>query len=612
VVALREQDPSDAIWRNVAEALALFVAYGAAVATLFRLVNPASGVDVALLAAAMVVLLFVVVEPAIRARITAVPEPRRASARSLAANLVRGAGVALAVILGLLYWASGAHTGTITLAVGLASGILGGVVLSLPLPGARVPVEPVHVAARCGALTAVMAVGLRLASSNPRLATLVVVIGITSVTLIVPRAARPNRSDLVQRPLPLLFTGLTLVGSEWLQARSPDAHTSAIALALVGALLDVLLLRFIRQEFGRLGQAELTESETANVLVSRSPGGLWVSIVGLGTPAILAVLTLFQAAAPGLGVDQGTAVEERSVVQLGLALGTGAILIGIGGALARPRRARHTPPLQSRLEMRQSSFIFAASGIALATAGPVVAIDSPIHYPVAGLIAGACFAAATTESLTANGARLRLIHLERPVWIVAIGCGGSFGATVFYFVTTGMWAGARPASVGSALTVALVGLGGLLAVVFAAAFWLDRGRRTTAALTPMHPLASQLMESLVQGVLVVMSVLVPVFAISRIDASGIEEAGSVAVANLAMFPTFVAAFVWVLGNGRRHVEFEANAPPPPWLATRYHGSQLAHLNDERVRQLRRHVAFQSAVSVVLLLAAGAWAGLEVV
>jgi hypothetical protein len=399
----------------------------------------------------------------------------------------------------------------------------------------------------------------------------------------------------------------------WLAGRPADNTEAAVAVAASLTVLDAIVITLVRDRY-RGFMLDVQAMRQAG-LEPPPPGargdaiGTWALVAGLSLPVLAALGVLAAEAAPSLGADDVAGGRPPSLMAW---LIGGLALVVLTGAAARLAVRRRKPPQRFDVDTRASVSAVAATACLLVSAATVTLaltqLHAPLHYPLAAAVAAVAVAVLVGEDLVRSSLLLQLARATPAAWAIAAAGGAMVAAGLFWLLTTGLWHGEEPASVGGALEACAVTLLplGLCAGGFGVV--ISSGLRTRH-LTEQPPSLNTFWQQIMYAVLVFAAVAIPFFVVGRVDAHGdLANSGLVTLATLSFMPALLGVVLWVLGKNAEHAKVESRYPLPDRVKEHLAAGAPAveEINDRRKAQLRRHVNFVNGLVGVILGASTLW------
>lgn len=498
---------------------------------------------------------------------------------------------------------------------------------ALCAPGAARSVNPSQRASKFtqfiivgSVLAGTLSLGLELVGPHTALAAGAAVLGSVIAVAVSSSGSRVGWQTTLTSFAVTLTIGL-IVLSGWLTSH-PNSTDAGFSLGFAVFFLEALVIALIRERYEELkiSNASATgQPESASEARLRKALGdeAFAQVVGYGLAALIGLLILHVTAGNYLSVDDRAGALSVDWVLALLSGGLSAALAVASFVVARSHRQLGSQLGNGealRVDVSAAVLGLAALGIWSAAIGSQM--TGVLHYPVAAGAGAAWLGAMTAEDVIRTGAR---VHLHSPgvgTYLFACAAGLTVAVSTMWLLSVGIWSESAPGTMLSA-AISAVCMPVVTGVIVAlASSPVAYGIRCNW-LTPQSTVSNFLMSRMLYAMLGLLALSIPFFAIGRIESLHPPHAALVVVTGLAMIPSFIGVFVWILNNNRQHVEDEKNripadierfrtVPDNQWPARR------DELVADRLAWLKAHVVFQYQTSVTLTIAGGVWLAVHLV
>ncbi|HEX8690285.1 MAG TPA: hypothetical protein VF729_08580 [Solirubrobacterales bacterium] len=561
----------------------------------------------------------------------------REIASPLLAGLGAAAGIAMLTSYGLPIALGGVIVGA-AISAGLGVGLMATAFASIEAAADRMRAQLWVAAALPALLNALtlagtLSLGLHLAGNHGLAAAAVVLAGATLVTL-TSRDLEQSAGNLALRATAVAYSVGLIVLAGWVGEGRTSAQAN-YAVGFAAFFLDGLVLGMIREQFANVIRSDVAGEDAAGRKTEEVGLGTIIQVFTFGLAALSSLATLFAIAAPQLGLDVGSGFPDVDFARLGVALALALALTAAARLTAKHvdsarKKEREKegetvsssidkPPPQpgERVQVDGTATALAATGLVI-WLGALIwsAIDAGLNMVPAAAIGAGLIGAMVAEDIIRSGARLQLHSPDRQSWLLAAAAGAAVAAGLFFVLATALWDEGAPAS-GSATMAALLIPAATIFVAWLGSTPVAYGL-VHEKITPQTPdLNLLLVEGLYAG-LALIALIIPMMAVSRIDALDPSDVGLVAVTALAALPPMIGAFVWVLGNNTLHLELqlrkldkleEEEALPVPLRV--YDPKADPSPSEQWKSWMSTHIRFQNRVSVGVMVAAFAWTAVEI-
>jgi hypothetical protein len=417
--------------------------------------------------------------------------------------------------------------------------------------------------------------------------------------------------------------GILVLGA-WLYANPHDSTLAGLVLNVALGSIDFLAFTLLKRRFQELGTFErnVDRSTATSAKVTQKAGPYaWIQVVGFAAPALVGMFVVLSEAAPALGFDRhsvsGPTHLREVTFALLLALPTAAIAALIT-FFTRTRKGSEQwfTPLEVPVVATVMSVLAAGTWVGLL----VAATPGELHYGVVAVLAGLVAATLCAEDIFRTGATLHFAWLGWRGGAVTASAAMINGISVFWLLSSGLWAGRHPVELGTALLAALASLGGAFVLTTALHGVVGFALRAPV-LTAQHPTLNLLMAQIQYSLLILITGALPVGLVARVVEPGLPNPGLIAMAVVFSMLGIGVFVFWVMQNLWDYLAGELAADPPGALRTAVDGLGLGDrrgaqilriVNNERLRLLVEHIYWQFAASLFLVLMATAWVVSEVV
>jgi hypothetical protein len=404
------------------------------------------------------------------------------------------------------------------------------------------------------------------------------------------------------------YTVGLVVLADWLEHHQTN-FAANYSLGFSSFFVDGLVVGLIRSRFKEVVDVDKKPRSPDAPAPEEVGPAVLAQIFGLGGAALGGLLLLYVTAAPILGLDQGT-VSFPISLRVWVAAELAAIVIAALGLLRARRRTPILPQIDFDEAIRSDLGATTLSIVALLfSVGPLIlASPAPSRYLLVGLIPGAALAGLTVEDVLNTGAGLHLRKLDGAGWLLAFATGAVIGLMQWWVLTTGLWGSSgKPVTAlwtfGTSfllpLTITIVSVLALAPV----AYGLDAKQRLTAQETISNLVLTRVLYSF----LGFLAFTIPVLAVGRLLLVRPSDAGLVAISSLAIMPSLIGAFLWVVSNNVVHLRGQEGATPVG-LEDLYltNPIEAAKRNSDRLDRLAFHTKLQNRAATAIFALAGAW------
>lgn len=490
----------------------------------------------------------------------------------------------------------------------IATGVLGGLAVSGPLEERR-PSAPLNAVASALIILGGISIALEHARIDGHVALVAAIVGAAWGT----GAGRVGGGSWAGAGW--LFAGLfyamgVLALTGWLQ--QGEATNAEARLAAGGAefALDLLVLSVLYR-FRALSKAEEEARNRDDPLTQ--PRGLgahiWIQVLGVGVPGVLALLVLLVTAGPLTGIDDLAGGAPESFGGGVRALTIAVLLVASGAAAARILGQRpERPRLHREIRLPLLAAILVGLACVVWGVGGIRGLGSELHHPAVAAFFALSIAALTTEDLVNSSVRLQLAKPGRGGIAISILAGGASGAAMFWLLTTGLWDGDQPASTASSILATITVLVGSAMIASLAGTAIAMSL-PGPYLTAEPPALNMVLGQTLYAVLGLFFIVAPVFIVGRIADVGLTNSGLVAASSAGMMPALLTGLLIVLDNNRQHATAESKTEGKPRNIEQYDlSAEEEPFAEERERTalLRAHMYWQNAMAWSVLSVAGLW------
>lgn len=408
-----------------------------------------------------------------------------------------------------------------------------------------------------------------------------------------------------------------VVLADWLEHHA-TTFAANYALGFSAFFVDGLVVGLIRARFQDVLDVDRQPRASGAPAPEEVGPAVLIQIAGLGGAAIGGLLLLYVEAAPILGLDRGTVSFPISLGAWS-AIEVVALGIAIASLLVARGRVRRLPDVDFDQPIQTDAWATALGLLALATSVAPLLLLSPASARVAaslvpstysfiGLAGGVALACLTVEDVIWTGGKLHLRRLDVAGWTLGLGVALVVGLMQWWVVTTGLWGpGGRPLSAlwmfatsfALPLVITLVCVFALTPVAF--------GLKTEERLTAQETVWNLVLTRILYSFLGFLACTVVVLAIGRLRLVRPSDAGLVAISSLAIMPSLVGAFLWVLGNNVAHLRGQEGKIPVGLEDLQKTDPALTdRLNCRRLDELALHTRRQNKAAIAAFAGAGLW------
>lgn len=441
--------------------------------------------------------------------------------------------------------------------------------------------------------------------------------------------------DLFLRATAVAYSVGLIVLSGWIGEGRTSAEAN-YAVGFAAFFLDGLVLGMIRQQFAQVIRSDFIGQDKSGRKTEEVGTDTTIQVFLFGLVALVSLATLFAVAAPRLGLDVGNGFPDVEYGRLGVAL---AVALGLTTAArlcarrADPQKkrpdasdpARTRPVAGQEVEVDAIATALAAAGLAIWLGALLWSAAGASLNTVPAAAIGACLIGLmAVEDVIRSCTRLQLHSPSGQSQLVAGAIGATVAAGLFFVLAAGLWDDGAPASATAAMVALLIPT----ATIFVA--WLASAPvaygLTYERVTPQSPDQNVLLIQGLYAGLALIALILPMIAVSRIDAIDPSDVGLVAVTSLALLPPLIGAFVWVLGNNTLHLELQLKRLDIPAdetqklpeetrrlkaLLDRFESKNNHSPTEQWTSWMSTHIRFQNRAAIAVMLTGFTWMAVEV-